>query len=357
MKNISASDYTNVFEDSSYAFLREYLDKTVYSSLFIIVDENTKNKCLPIFLAKLSTEIDFNILTIPAGEAFKNLKTCQLVWQNLTEQKADRKSIVINIGGGMVTDLGAFVAATFKRGLRFINVSTSLLGMVDASVGGKTGVDFNGLKNQIGLFATPELVIIDSKYLKTLAERELKSGIAEIVKYGLSYDGNLWKQLKSKKTFSDDFIQQIIYRSITIKNDIVTQDPKEENLRKILNFGHTIGHAVETLFLQDKTKHILTHGEAIAIGMVCETYISHKLYGFPKKELLLLKQFTRKHYDTIKLDENDFNVILDLMKHDKKNTNGFISFVLLEKIGHCKINCQVKNELIIESLKYYLHKL
>jgi len=353
MKIISATNYDIVFEDSNYASLHHYLANNTFSSLFILVDEHIKNKCLPIFLAKFSSSFDLKIITIPAGESFKNLKTCQFLWNELNDLKADRKSILINIGGGMVTDLGGFVAATFKRGIRFINISTSLLGMVDAAVGGKTGIDFNGLKNQIGLFANPELVIIDTKFLKTLPKRELISGMAEIIKYGLSYDPILWKELIKQDELSASFLSKIVHRSIEIKNEVVHKDPKEQNLRKILNYGHTIGHAIETLFLQDKTKHTLTHGEAIAVGLICETYISNKLFQFPEKELVLLKKYIHKLFDKIKFDENDYNAILELMKHDKKNTNGNINFVLLKNISDYKIDCIVDESLIIASLNFY----
>lgn len=354
MKTINAQDYSIFFEENNYNSLTNYLLNNSYSSLFILVDEHTKNKCLPIFLAKVAGDFDFKIISIPAGEAYKNLQTCQSVWQQLTELCADRNSLLINIGGGMVTDLGGFVASTFKRGIRFVNVSTSLLGMVDASVGGKTGVDFNELKNQIGLFANPELVLIDISYLKTLPKRELISGMAEIIKYGLSYDGNLWNSIKTNSDLSNIILSKLIYRSIEIKNEIVTKDPREKNLRKILNFGHTIGHAIETHFLQDNTKQTLTHGEAIAIGLVCETYISNKLFNFPIKELNAIKTYIISVFGKIDFNKNDFNIFLELMKHDKKNIKGSIRFVLLEQIATYKLNCEVDKSVIIDSLNFYL---
>ncbi len=354
MKTIKASDYSIYFEDNNYEFLTDFLEKNTFSTLFILVDEHTKNKCLPIFLSKINAKFDFTIISIPAGEDYKNLKTCQSVWQTLTEKKADRKSILLNIGGGMVTDLGGFVAATFKRGIRFINVSTSLLGMVDASVGGKTGVDFNGLKNQIGVFANPELVLIDSTYLKTLPKRELISGMAEVIKYGLSYEATLWNTIKKQKSFSEKFLREWIYQSIKIKNDIVLKDPKENGLRKILNYGHTIGHAIETHFLQDTTKETLTHGEAIAVGLICETYLSNKLFSYPDKEVSELKKYIVAVFGKIDFKASDFKAILNFMQHDKKNINGTIQFVLLENIATSKIDCIVSETVIIESLNYYL---
>lgn len=355
MKTIKAQDYSIFFEDGKYEFLTNFLKKKDYSSLFILVDSHTKNKCLPIFLSKISEEFDFKIITIPAGEAFKNLQTCQDVWQELTKLKADRNSLLINIGGGMVTDLGGFVASTFKRGIRFINISTSLLGMVDASVGGKTGVDFYELKNQIGLFANPEMVLIDVNYLKTLPQRELISGMAEVIKYGISYDNNLWRVIASSTEVSNlKNMAELIHRSIEIKNEIVTKDPKEKNLRKILNFGHTIGHAIETYFLQDSKKNTLTHGEAIAIGLICETYLSYKLFQFPKKEMQRIKDYILAVFGRVNFNSNDFDSFLELMKHDKKNVNGNIRFVLLEQIAKYKINCKVAISDIVEALNFYL---
>ncbi len=354
MKTINAQKYTIHFEENNYNSLDKYLLNNTYSSLFILVDAHTKNKCLPIFLAKISPKFHFKTIVIPAGEDFKNLQTCEVVWKQLTELKADRNSILINIGGGMITDLGGFVAATFKRGIRFINISTSLLGMVDASVGGKTGVDFNTLKNQIGLFANPELVLIDKHYLNTLPQRELISGMAEIIKYGLSYDGNLWKTIKALPEITNQHIATLIFRSIEIKNEVVTKDPKEQNLRKILNFGHTIGHAIETYFLQDNLKPTLTHGEAIAVGMICETYLSYKLFAFPEKELRFLKKYILDLFGKISFTKNDFESILDVMQHDKKNTNGNIRFVLLQSIANHKLDCHVETDLIFDALIFYL---
>jgi 3-dehydroquinate synthase len=324
-----------------------------YSSLFILVDEHTKNKCLPFFLTKVSPKFDFKIITIPAGENHKNLETCITVWQQLNDLQADRKSVLINIGGGMLTDLGGFVAATYKRGIRFINVSTSLLGMVDASVGGKTGIDFNNLKNHIGLFANPEMVLIDSNFLKTLPKRELVSGMAEIIKYGLSYDASLWDSIKTNKDLNEDILKKWIYRSIEIKSEVVLKDPKEENLRKILNFGHTIGHAIESYFLDSSIKKTLTHGEAIAVGLITECYISSKLFQFPEKELSILKKYIITLFGKINFNQNDYYSILEFMKHDKKNSNGIVQFVLLENISVYKLNCEVDNSLIIEALDYY----
>ena len=352
MEKIKAINYSIVFKQDRYEPLIDFLNKSDYSSLFVLVDEHTKQHCLPHF--KSNVPFDFQIITIPFGEHHKTLETCVSVWNTLEKVKADRKSILINIGGGMVTDIGGFIAATFKRGIQFINISTSLLGMVDASVGGKTGIDFNGLKNQIGVFANPEMVLIDVTYLKTLPKRELVSGMAEVIKYAITYDLNLWSYLKTSIDIETLDLPKIIHRSISIKNEVVNKDPKEQSLRKILNYGHTIGHAIETYFLQSNTKKTLTHGEAIAIGMICETYISSILFNFPKKKLEILKKYILSLFGKMNLNKNEFETILKLMKHDKKNIKGEIRFVLLNDIADHKIDCKVSTSLIIDSLDYYL---
>lgn len=351
MKIIKAMRYTIVFEQENYKSLDLFLQQRNYSSLFILVDEHTKTACLPIFLSKIT--LNYTLITIPSGENHKNLDTCIFVWEKLHQLQADRQSLLINIGGGMVTDIGGFIATTFKRGMDFINISTSLLGMVDASVGGKTGIDFNGLKNQIGVFSNPKMVVIDMDYIKSLPKREWVSGMAEIIKYGLSYDANLWQSLKMSAIDTIN-LPKLIHRSIEIKNEVVLKDPQEQALRKILNYGHTIGHAIETYFLQSDSKNSLTHGEAIAIGLICETYISSVLFNFPKDELIQLKKYILKLFGHVIFNENDFENILQLMKFDKKNINGNIRFVLLMDIAHSKIDCHVETPLIIESLKYYL---
>jgi 3-dehydroquinate synthase len=353
MNVIKADNYSVFFEQDKYSSLKEYFEKTTYSSLFILVDENTKELCLPVFLSKFLDISEYHLITIQSGETHKNLETCSSVWKQLTDYNADRQSIIINIGGGMLTDLGGFVAATFKRGIRFINISTTLLGMVDASVGGKTGVDLDNLKNQIGLFALPEMVLIDINYLPSLPKKELISGMAEIVKYGLTYDGILWETIKYSSNFSYLELSDWIFRSVNIKNEIVLQDPKERHLRKILNYGHTIGHAIETYFLENDNKETLTHGEAVAIGLVAETYISSKLFKFPKKELETLKKYIINFFGKIDFNTTDYDRIIALMKHDKKNIDGQINFVLLNKIADYKLDCTVDNDLIIEALNYY----
>ena len=350
MKSIKAATYFVHFEENGYTELNNLIAEKQYSSIFILVDENTHNCCYGKFIPNLIANCPIEVIEIEAGEINKNLETCVGVWNVLTELNADRKSLLITLGGGVITDLGGFVASTFKRGIDFVNIPTTLLSMVDASVGGKTGVDLGVLKNQIGLFANPEMVLVDANYLETVSAREIRSGTAEIIKYGLTYDVSLFNKIKNTENLD---ITELIHRSIEIKNEVVLEDPKEQGLRKILNFGHTIGHAIESYFLEADDKENLTHGEAIAIGMVAECFISSVLLGFSKEKLIKIKAFIIAIYGKVSILEEDFNQILEYLKHDKKNVGGQVNFVLLTDLEKTQLDCKVTTELIIESLKYY----
>lgn len=350
MQTIQAATYPIHFHQKGYQELEKLLAEKKYSTLFILVDENTKEHCYQKFLAQLHTSLSMQIIEIESGEIHKNLETCESVWNSITDFGGDRKSLLITLGGGVITDLGGFVASCFKRGIDFINIPTTLLSMVDASVGGKTGVDLGVLKNQIGVFANPQMVIIDDVYLETLAARELTSGMAEIIKHGLIYDTKLFNQVKETK---EQHINNLIHRSIEIKNEVVLQDPKEKSIRKILNYGHTLGHAIESFYLESDEKENLTHGEAIAIGMICESYISNKLLNFSTNKVTEIKETILSIFPKIILQEADFSAILDLLKHDKKNVSGNVNFVLLYDFEDYKLDCKVSQELINESLLYY----
>ncbi|APZ47607.1 3-dehydroquinate synthase [Polaribacter reichenbachii] len=350
MQTIQAVSYPVHFQEESYKALSNLIEENNYSTIFILVDENTLEHCYPKFIPNLSTDKKIELIEIESGEINKNLETCIGVWNAITELGGDRKSLLITLGGGVITDLGGFVASCFKRGIDFVNIPTTLLSMVDASVGGKTGVDLGVLKNQIGLFANPEMVIVDNAYLETVAPREIKSGTAEIIKYGVTYDINLFNEIKDNKDLN---ISDLIFRSVEIKNEVVLQDPREKNLRKILNFGHTLGHAIESFYLESEDKENLTHGEAIAIGMVCECYMSAKLLGFPEEKVTDVKDVVVSIYDKTTLLKEDFSSILDLLKHDKKNVNGQVNFVLLNDFEDFKIDCKVPEALIIESMEFY----
>ncbi len=352
MTSIKSTGYYINFEANAYQQIRQYLDNNFHSKLFILTDENTQKYCLPVFKKQVQL-IDFEVITIPAGEIYKNLESCTLIWNQLSDLEADRKSILINLGGGVITDMGGFVASCYKRGIKFINIPTTLLSMVDASVGGKTGVDLGVIKNQIGLFSNPEMVLIDPEYLQTVSDREKKSGVAEIIKYGFTFDIGLWQTIKDNATMLEKSYNQLIYRSIEIKNKVVLQDLHENDLRKSLNFGHTIGHAIESYFLDSPEKEALTHGEAIAIGMVIELYFSSELLKLPLQHANELKIFAQNYYGKANILEKDFAPIIDLMKFDKKNVSGNVNFVLLESLEKCKLDVSIPNDLLIRGLEFY----
>lgn len=353
MQSILSNNYSICFNESGYETLNKLLKDNKYSNIFIIVDSNTNDKCLHHFLPYLATDLKIEIVAFDNGEINKNIETCIEIWQVLTDYGADRKSVIINLGGGVVTDLGGFVASTYKRGIDFINIPTTLLSMVDASIGGKNGIDLGNLKNQIGTINNPELVIIDTAYLETLDQAEMRSGLAEMLKHGLIADAEYWQKFQDLSLLDSDNLEQLIYESIVIKNNIVTQDPTENGIRKALNFGHTLGHAIESYFLTNPNKKTLLHGEAIAVGMILESYISLKKNLINITEYQQIKSTINNVFDKILFDENDINPILDLLIHDKKNEYGTIQFALLDGIGEIKINQSVDNELIIKAFDDY----
>lgn len=351
MHSILSDTYAIHFNEKAYTELNTHLEESNYSKLFILVDENTHQYCLPSFMSQISGDYDFEIIEIEAGEINKNIETCTQVWYALSELDADRKSLIINLGGGVATDLGGFVASTFKRGIAFINVPTTLLAMVDASVGGKTGVDLGSLKNQVGVINQPEMVLIISSFLQTLEERQMQSGFAEMLKHGLIRDKKYWNELNLLSDFTN--IDAFIYDSVLLKNDVVIQDPTEQNLRKILNFGHTLGHAIESYFLESESHKTLLHGEAIAAGMVLESFISNKLTGLADNQLENIKNTFINRYGKVSFTNEDITNILSLLKFDKKNSHGNTNFVLLKTIGECQIDVIVSEDLLKNSFAYY----
>ncbi len=353
MNSITADTYSIHFNDKAYKELNGFLLSKHFSKVFILVDSNTGKHCMADFMSKLETNFQIEIIEIEFGEQHKTIDTCVGVWNALSELGADRKSLLLNLGGGVVTDLGGFVACTFKRGIKYINVPTSLLAMVDASVGGKTGVDLGTLKNQVGVISCGEMVIIDMSFLSTLPQNHMKSGLAEMLKHGLIHDRVYWEKLTDLSKLNLDDLDELIFESVMIKKNIVNKDPFEAMERKYLNFGHTLGHAIESYFLADIGKTELLHGEAIAIGMVMECYLSHKLLGFPKADCDKVKHVMQKLFDKVSIATSDHDAIIDLMKYDKKNEHGNVNFVLLEKIGKPKVDCLVDNGLIVEAFGYY----
>ena len=342
-----------IFKDDAYQQLNTHLDNVNYSKVFILVDENTHEFCLPAFLAKVETNIQIEIIEIEAGEEHKTIETCSGVWNALSELGADRKSLMINLGGGVVTDLGGFVASTFMRGMAFVNVPTSLLAMVDASVGGKTGVDLGLLKNQIGVINLPEMVLIDHSFLKTLPKNQMRSGLTEMLKHGLIFKASHWKALLNKASLDLAISEALIYESVAIKNEVVMSDPTEKGLRKILNFGHTLGHAIESYFLQAEQKKTLLHGEAIAIGIILEAYLSNKSNDLADEQLRHIKEGIQYYFTPVDFNSEDIDTIIDLLKFDKKNSHGNINFVLLDQLGKASIDHKVTNQVIKDAFNYY----
>lgn len=323
-----------------------------YDRLNVICDKNSRDCCYINFLMGVKELRDANLATIEPGDEHKNLDSLSWVWEKLGEYGATRKSLVINIGGGMVTDLGGFAASTFKRGLRFINIPTTLLAMVDASVGGKTGINFNGLKNEIGVFSDADYVILDTVFLKTLDSENICSGYAEMLKHGLISNDDMWRELVTFDILNPDLdkLRDMVADSVKVKQRIVEEDPHEHGIRKALNVGHTIGHAFESFAL--KRKPIL-HGYAVAYGMVCELYLSARKTGFPTEKLHTTVRYIIEHYGKMQITCNDYDELIELMTHDKKNTADTINFTLLAEIGDIRINQTATKEEIAEALDYY----
>ena len=323
-----------------------------YSSLFLLVDTHTQEFCLPGFVSQTGLT-DLEVLVMEAGEEHKTLQTCENLWNQLSERGADRNSALINLGGGVVTDLGGFVACTFKRGIDFYNLPTTLLSMVDASVGGKTGIDLGALKNQIGIIEEPKQVLIDAQWLQTLPQEELRSGFAEMLKHGLISNKDYWEQLKSLPKLEAATLAEFIKPSVAIKKQVVLEDPREKHLRKILNFGHTLGHAIESYYLTHPQKKRLLHGEAIAIGMVMEAYLGVSCCSFSNVAAEEIKKTFAQFYPPVEIDAQDREGILELLRHDKKNKAGRVNFVLLKSIGVPEIDVEVPQELFTQAFEFY----
>ena len=283
MQSILSTGYSVYFNDDGYDAINVYLKTNAHSTIFLLVDTNTNDFCSSTFLSNIATETRIEIIEIEPSEEHKNIETCVELWSALSDLGADRKSILINLGGGVVSDIGGFVAATFKRGISFINVPTTLLSMVDAAIGSKNGVDLGNLKNQIGTITSPQMVVIDTVFLQTLPQNQMRSGLAEMLKHGLIASQEYWEKFQDLGDVDFADFDSLIAESVEIKNKLVLQDPTEEGIRKALNFGHTLGHAIESHFM---TKEVsLLHGEAIAIGMILESFLSYQLKYISKTEL------------------------------------------------------------------------
>lgn len=328
--------------------LSGFLKERQYSKICVITDENTEKHCFPLISSILP---EAHLIRISSGEENKTLSTCEKIWQQMTDLHLDRKALIINLGGGVIGDMGGFCAATYKRGIDFIQIPTTLLSQVDASVGGKLGVDFNSFKNHIGVFKEPEAVIIDTAFLATLPKEELRSGFAEVIKHCLIADENKWNEINKKYLHEMDW-EDLVQHSIAIKSRITQEDPLEKGLRKILNFGHTIGHAVESYFLNIPGKKLL-HGEAIAIGMIAESYIAWKKGFISELDRQFIKAYLIAVYGRVPIFDFDIEKILPLTLQDKKNESGIIHSSLLEKIGKANYNIPLTLKEIREAINFY----
>ena len=339
-------------KEDQYSFLKEKIKSKDFNSVFVLVDENTDKHCLDVFINKSSIE-EYNKIIIKAGEENKNIDTCIQIWKELNLQKADRKSLLINLGGGVLTDIGGFVASTYLRGIKFINVPTTLLGMVDAAHGGKTGIDFLNLKNQIGVFSMPIDVILDSSYLKTLSKEEYLNGYAEVFKHSFLSDS---EEISFNSLINLDFFKDvdfIIKKYSEVKNRIVKIDKYESDIRKVLNLGHTIGHALESYSHISNNIKTLKHGEAIIVGLITELYISAIQNNFPLITVDKLKEISSKYFEKINLSDDQLEQIFDLMIFDKKNNNGMVYFVLLDKNGKPLTDQEVEKKVFVDAFDYY----
>ncbi len=329
--------------------LSAFLKTAKYSTHIIICDENTIQCCLPTLIMACPALKEAEIIELESGEESKCLDFSAHIWQTLVENKADKNSVIINLGGGVVSDLGGFCASTYKRGIDFINIPTSLLAMADASVGGKTGIDFAGLKNSIGTFAQPKAVFISPDFLKTLPARHYNNGLAEIFKIALISDKKFWEELKNLR--SDHKADNLVTKSITLKNKIVTKDPLDKGIRKILNFGHSIGHAIESLLLGSENE--LLHGEAIVIGMIIETHLAFQKKLIAKKELDEIILALKTNFGVQQIHLLDQISILELLKNDKKTSKNKFKFALVAKIGSCKFDVEVTETQIKRAFDFY----
>lgn len=349
-------DANVIITEDLAAGLPAVLSRLTYDKLFILTDTHTRESCFPR-IKDIPEVQNARLITIQAGDTHKDLAQVAEIWNILSGEGASRNSLLINLGGGMITDLGGFAGATFKRGLQTVNIPTTLMASVDAAVGGKTGINFNGLKNEIGSFYPPKYVLIDCSFLQTLDRDNILSGYAEMIKHALISNKEHYNALMRFDLSEADLspltshLPPLVKSSVEIKEEIVRQDPKEHGIRKALNFGHTIGHAVESLSFRKGTP--LLHGHAVAVGLVCELYLSYKQCRFPSDTLSQVTHYIKELYPPFYYDCKDYGTLYELMTHDKKNQSGIINFTLLSGIGEVNINQSVNKDLILESLDFY----
>jgi 3-dehydroquinate synthase len=349
MKTLKSIGYSIELGSDALAQLNQFLKNEAYSSYFIICDENTLTHCLPALLSSCKVLKDAEVIEVESGEASKDIEIASHIWQTLIELKADKQALIINLGGGVVSDLGGFLASVYKRGIDFINIPTSLLAMADASIGGKTGIDLGAVKNVIGTITQPKGVFINFDFLNSLPERHVNNGLAEVYKMALISDALFWKKLSSKTKNND--LENVITKSITLKNTIVKKDPLEKNSRKALNFGHTIGHAIESVLLGTECE--LLHGEAIVIGMITEAWLSNKKKLLTKTELQNIVSVLKAKFNPQTIHLSYMDSIVEIALNDKKNSKNEIRCVLLNGVGDYKIDMAITPVQIKKALEYY----
>jgi len=334
------------------------INECEHDRIFLLADETTERLCLPV-IADFDCVKGAQTITIGATDANKTLQSLSHVWEELGRGGATRHTLLINIGGGMVTDLGGFAASTFKRGINYINIPTTLLSMVDASVGGKTGINFNGLKNEIGVFNNAASVILDTQFLRTMDHENILSGYAEMLKHGLISNEPMWAELMNYDVETPNFglLQRMVADSVAVKQRIVTEDPTEQGIRKALNLGHTAGHAFESFALKKSVignlPFPILHGYAVAYGLICELYLSAIKTAFPTDKMHQTVSFIKEHYGKMTITCDDYPTLLELMTHDKKNVGSTINFTLLGGIGDIRINQTADKQEIYEALDFY----
>lgn len=335
------------FSNEPVSDIRDFISNKKYSRIFVLTDDNTLKYCYPLIKDSLPPH---EVTSVMSGEEHKNLQTCSAIWEKMTSYQMDRHSLMLILGGGVLGDMGGFCAATYKRGIDFMLIPTTLLSQVDSSIGGKLGIDFNNYKNHIGVFQIPACTLLYSGFLKTLPETELRSGFAEIIKHVIISDEAMWKKIKGKSLHEQDW-DELIRHSVEFKASVTKEDPKEKGLRKILNTGHTIGHAIETFLLSNDRK--VTHGEAIAAGMIAENFISSKQGMLSSEVRKEIEKLIISIYGKLKLHADEFSKIALLTLQDKKNKENKVLSVLLESIGKPRWDCEITLPSIEESLSYY----
>lgn len=351
MSVIKSTSYSVYVGEKSLDALNAFLKKASYTHYFLLCDEHTFEHCLPTLLFNCPILNEAEIIELESGEQHKNMETCMQVWGALTDAGADKKSLLLNLGGGVITDLGGFVASTFKRGIDFVNIPTTLLSMVDASVGGKTGVDFEDIKNHIGTTYEPKGVFVNPVFLESLSERHVRNGYAEVIKIALIADAEFWNDIKQSDTTAHFYSEELITHAIELKNAIVKKDLRENDLRKSLNFGHSVGHALESALLKQK-KDIL-HGEAVAFGIIIESIIAHRLKLIGKKDLNEICGYIDAIYPKIKLSAETKKLLFEYIFHDKKNEDGLLNFALPDCVGKYRLQSGITEEQISEALAMY----